>query len=165
MNFCSGAWDVLCGSSLWWVEGWQQDNKPDTYHGTGKLWRRVSDPFFFPAASSLTQHLVVESLMLPVVPQTTSYKPLPAFVEGSTPGILKKQQYLHVSVRNQGSSQLKSPSWTKMCHTEDEEHLAQLETEFLTTLSLSPMPISPKVSLPAVFVVIVFFLDCSERKR
>uniref|UniRef100_A0A8C3V2T7 Glutathione reductase n=1 Tax=Catharus ustulatus TaxID=91951 RepID=A0A8C3V2T7_CATUS len=37
----------------------------------------VSDPFFFPAASSLTQHLVVESLMLPVVPQTTSYKPLP----------------------------------------------------------------------------------------
>lgn len=24
-----------------------------------------------------------------------------------------------------------------MCHTEDEEHLAQLETEFLTTLSLS----------------------------
>lgn len=90
MNFCSGAWDVLCGSSLWWVEGWQQENKPDTYHGTGKLWRRVSDPFFFPAASSLTQHLVVESLMLPVVPQTTSYKPLPAFVEGSTPGILKK---------------------------------------------------------------------------
>lgn len=75
--------------------------------------------------------------MLPVVPQTTSYKPLPTFVEGSTPGILEKQQYLHVSVRNQGSSQLKSPSWTKMCHTEDEEHLAQLETEFLTTLSLS----------------------------
>lgn len=105
--------------------------------------------------------------MLLVVPQTTSYKPLPTFVEGSTPGILKKQQYLHVSVRNQGSSQLKSPSWTKMCHTEDEEHLAQLETEFLTTLSLSlsPKPISPKVSLPAVFVVIVFLLDCSERKR
>lgn len=48
-----------------------------------------NDPFFLPAASSLTQRLVVESLMLPVVPQTTSYKPLPTFVEGSTPGILK----------------------------------------------------------------------------
>ena len=53
------------------------------------LWGRENDPFFFPAASSLTQHLVVESLMLPVVPQTTSYKPLLTFVEGSTPGILK----------------------------------------------------------------------------
>lgn len=47
--------------------------------------------------------------MLPVVPQTTSCKPLLTFVEGNTPGILKKQQYLRVSVRNRGSSQFTIP--------------------------------------------------------
>lgn len=38
---------------------------------------------FLPAASSLTQHLVVESLTSPVAPQTTSYKPLLPLAEGS----------------------------------------------------------------------------------
>lgn len=47
--------------------------------------------FLLYIAFSLTQHLVVESLMLPGAPQTTSCKFLqgkPAFVCGSIPGFL-----------------------------------------------------------------------------
>lgn len=152
------------------------------------LWRRANDPLFFPTASSLTQHLVVESLMLPVAPQTTSYKP--DLSRRKDTWRWKGATILTPSCEKSGFvSTSAAPSWTKTCHTEDEERAAQLETEFLPPLSLSLSALLPSAQhsqfaccirshwfwvwlvwfwfgwfyfFPVVFF---FLLDCSERKR
>lgn len=133
-------------------------SKPSVYCGIGKhLMERENDPcvffFFFlfcyfPPASSLTQRRVVESLMLPVVPQTTSYKPLLTSAEGSTPGVLKSNRYLHVSVRNQGSSQLKIPPHhgpkRAIQRTKSVQHNSRLNS---LRHYRHPVPVSPAVCL------------------
>lgn len=66
--------------------------------------------FFLPlTAFSLIRHLVVESLMLPGAPQTTSCKFLlgkPAFLCGSIPGFLKIYIHIYIFKSKQNNSNL-----------------------------------------------------------